>query len=71
MVQLLWLQTATTDLQRAVEDQAAAQVLCYHCTSTRISVFRIVIGVIRSSEHVAQNSFQFQKCRELVITEHN
>lgn len=52
MVQLFWLQPATTNLEQAVEDQAAAQVLCYRCTSTRMSEFRIAIGVIHSSEHV-------------------
>lgn len=51
-MQLLWLHTATRNLQQAVEDQAAAQVLCYCCTSARMSEFRIAIGVICSSEHV-------------------
>lgn len=51
-MQLLCLQTATTDLQQAVEDQTAAQVLCYGCTLMMMPGFRIAFGIIQSSERV-------------------
>lgn len=51
-MQLLWLQTATTDLQQATGDQTAAQVLCYRYNPTMISEFRIAIDIIQSSERV-------------------
>lgn len=70
-MQLLWLQAATTDFQQAVEDQAAAQVLCSGCTSPRMCEFRVAVGDSQQGPWCSFGALSPFSVTEPVITEHH